>query len=136
MSPRKRADLGKALGSRQASILEYLWAHGPQSVSDLHRGLSQREDLAYTTVFTELSRMLKKRLVAKSNEGGSHLDMRYRAAVTREGVISTIVSQTLGGLLSAHGPAAVHGFVDAVANEPDALEELRRLLNDRPPKKP
>ena len=135
MSPRKKADLGKALGSRQASILEYLWAHGPQSVSDLHRGLSEREELAYTTVFTELSRMLKKGLVAKGNEGGSHLDVRYRAAVTREGVVSTIVAQTLGGLISAHGPAAIHGFVDAVANEPDALDELRRLLHDRPRKK-
>lgn len=131
MSPRKKADLGKALGSRQASILEFLWAKGPQSVADLHRGLTEREDLAYTTVFTELSRMLKKGLVAKGNEGGSHLDMRYRAAVTREGVVSSIVAQTLGGLISAHGPAAVHGFVDAVAGDPAALDELRRILNDR-----
>lgn len=135
MSPRKKADLGKAIGTRQASILEYLWAHGAQSVAELHRGLSEREDLAYTTVFTELSRMLKKGLVAKSNEGGSHLDTRYRAAVTREGVISGIVSQTLGGLISAHGPAAVHGFVDAVSNDPRALDELRRLLDDRSRKK-
>ncbi len=131
MSPRKAADLGKALGSRQASILEYLWAHGPQSVSDLHRGLCEREDLAYTTVFTELSRMLKKGLVAKGNEGGSHLDMRYRAAQTREGVVSSIVAQTLGGLISAHGPAALHGFVNAVARDDGALDELRRLLNER-----
>lgn len=131
MSPRKKADLGKALGARQASILEYLWAHGAQSVSDLHRGLSEREDLAYTTVFTELSRMLKKGLVAKGNDGGSHLDMRYRAAVTREGVVSAIVAQTLGGLIAAHGPAAVHGFVDAVAGDPGALGELRRLLAHR-----
>ena len=136
MSPRKKADLGKALGTRQASILEYLWAHGPQSVSELHRGLSEREDLAYTTVFTELSRMLKKGLVAKGNEGGSHLDMRYRAALSREGVVSSVVAQTLRGLISAHGPAAVHGFVDAVAHDPSALEELRRLLNARSRKKP
>jgi predicted transcriptional regulator len=135
VSPRKKADLGKVLGSRQASILEYLWAHGPLSVSDLHRGLSEHEDLAYTTVFTELSRMLKKGLVAKGNEGGSHLDMRYRAAVTRDGVVSSIVARTLGGLISAHGPAAVHGFVDAVANDAGALDELRRRLDDRSRKK-
>lgn len=135
MSSRKKADLGKALGSRQASILEYLWAHGPQSVSDLHRGLCEREDLAYTTVFTELSRMLKKGLVAKGSEGGSHLDMRYRAALSREGVVSSVVAKTLGGLISAHGPAAVHGFVDAVAHDPSALDELRRLLDARSRKK-
>jgi BlaI family transcriptional regulator, penicillinase repressor len=135
MSPRKKANLGRALGSRQASILEYLWAHGPQSVSELHRGLSAREELAYTTVFTELSRMLKKGLVAKGNEGGSHLDMRYRAAVSRDGVVSAVVAQTLGSLISAHGPAAIHGFVDAVASDPGALDELRRLLADRSRKK-
>lgn len=129
MSPKKKPTLGKVLGTRQASILEYLWEHGPQSVSDLHRGLAQHESLAYTTVFTELSRMLKRGLVAKGNAGGSHLDMRYRAAVTREGVVSTIVARTLGGLISAHGPAAVHGFIDAVAGDEGALAELRRLLN-------
>ena len=131
MSPRKRADLGKALGPRQASIIEYLWKHGPQSATELHRGLSEREEIAYTTVFTELSRMLKKGLVAKGNEGGTHLDVRYRAALTREGVVSAIVAQTLRGLIAAHGPAAVHGFVDAVADDPGALDELRRLLGKR-----
>ncbi len=131
MSSRKTPDLGRALGARQASILEYLWAHGPQSVSDLHRGLSEREDLAYTTVFTELSRMLKKGLVVKGNAGGSHLDIRYRAALTREGVVSSFVAQTVGALISAHGSAAIHGFVDAVATDPSALEELRRQLNVR-----
>ena len=135
MTRKRTADLGKALGTRQASILEYLWRHGPQSVSELHRGLSEREDLAYTTVFTELSRMLKKGLVAKGNDGGSHLDMRYRAAITREGVVATIVAQTLGGLISAHGPAAVHGFVDAVSGDAKALDELRRILDDRSRKK-
>ena len=131
MTRKRIADLGKALGTRQASILEYLWRHGPQSVSDLHRGLSAREELAYTTVFTELSRMLKKGLVAKGNDGGSHLDIRYRAALTREGVVATIVAQTLSGLISAHGAAAVHGFVDAVSQDVTALNELRRALNDR-----
>jgi predicted transcriptional regulator len=135
MSPRRKADLGKVLGTRQASIMEYLWAHGPLSVSELHRGLGDREDIAYTTVFTELSRMLKKGLVAKSNDGGSHLDMRYRAALSRESVVSSVVAQTLGGLISAHGPAAVHGFMDAVAEDASALDELRRLLNVRSRKK-
>lgn len=131
MKPKKAPNLGRVLGSRQASILEYLWEHGPQSVADLHRGLARHEDLAYTTVFTELSRMLAKKLVAKSNAGGTHLDMRYRSGVTREDVVSSVVSEMLGELIAAHGPAAVHGFVDAVSQDPAALEELRRLLGAR-----
>ncbi len=123
--------MGKVLGSRQTAILEYLWKHGSQSVSQLHRGMTAHERLAYTTVFTELSRMLKKGLVAKSNEGGSHLDMRYRAALTREEVVSSVVSQTLGGLISAHGSAALHGFLDAVSGDSDAFAELRLLVDLR-----
>ena len=119
------------LGSRQALIMEYLWAHGSQSVAALHQALSDVDGVAYTTIFTELSRMLKKGLVAKGNDGGSHLDMRYRAAVTRESVVSSVVTATIGGLIAAHGPAAVHGFVDAVADDPEALAELRRLLVNR-----
>jgi predicted transcriptional regulator len=135
VTAKKHADLGKALGTRQASILEYLWAHGPQSVVELHRGLSREGELAYTTVFTELSRMLKKGLVAKSNEGGSHLDIRYRSAVTREAVVSAVVAETLGGLIAAHGAAAVHGFLDAVEHDPAALEEVRRALGPGPRKR-
>jgi len=135
MKPQKNAALGQALGRRQASILEYLWEHGPRSVSDLHRGLAEHEELAYTTVFTELSRMLKKGFVSKGSAGGSHLDTRYKAAVTRDEVVASVVAQTLGGLIAAHGPAAVHGFVDAVSNDQAALSELRRLLAQNTTKK-
>ena len=131
MSSKRKADLGKVLGSRQAMIMEYLWTNGAQSVSTLHQGLSDVDGVAYTTIFTELSRMLKKGLVVKGNAGGSHLDMRYKAAVTRESVVASVVTATIGGLIAAHGPAAVHGFVDAVADDPEALAELRRLLGSR-----
>ena len=135
MSGRQSADLGRVLGHRQASILEYLWSHGPQSVSELHRGLGECEELAYTTVFTELTRMVEKRLVRKSNSGDSHLSVRYAAAITREQLVAAVVSETLGSLIAAHGRAAVHGFVDALAADPGALDELRSLLRGKNPKK-
>jgi predicted transcriptional regulator len=61
--------------------------------------------------------------------------MKYRAAVTREDVVSAVVAQTLGGLIDAHGAAAIHGFVDAVAGDARALAQLRRALDDRSRKK-
>ena len=79
--------------------------------------------------------MLKQGLVAKGNEGGSHLGVRYRAAVTREALVSSVVARTLGGLIAAHGPAAMHGFVDALADDDAALAELRRLLDEHPRKR-
>ncbi len=133
MSPKRKADLGAVLGTRQASILEYLWKIGPQSPRQIHQGTV--DDVAYTTIFTELSRMLKKGLVSKSTDGGTHFDTKYQAAVTREDVVSAAVSRTLGALINAHGPAAVHGFVDAVSDDPEALAELRRALAGKVRKK-
>ena len=130
MSPRKKADLGKALGVRQASILSICGRMGRSRWSTCIAAY-RSATMWRTRPCSPNSAGCSRGLVAKSNDGGSHLDMRYRASITREGVVSTIVAQTLGGLISAHGPAAVHGFVDAVANDPGALDELRRLLDHR-----
>ena len=135
MAAKRKANLGAVLGTRQASILEHLWKHGAQSPAQLHRTIAATDDVAYTTIFTELSRMLKKGLVSKSTAGGTHFDTKYRAAVTRESVVSAAVSHTLGALIDAHGPAAVHGFVDAVGDDPAALAELRRALDGKVRKK-
>ena len=79
--------------------------------------------------------MLRKKLVTKSSEGGSHLDVRYRAGLTREDLVASVVANTLRGLINAHGRAAVHGFVDAVSSDREALDELRRLLGPKKRKK-
>jgi len=49
--------------------------------------------------------------------------------------VTSIVAQTLRGLISAHGAAALHGFVDAVAHDARALDDLRALLDERSAKR-
>ena len=78
------AGLDHALGHRQVSIPEYLWTHGPQSVSDLHRFFFlEGEELAHTIVFAELGRLLKKGLVIKGSDGGSVSSDRAELAELR-----------------------------------------------------
>ncbi|MDQ2681597.1 MAG: BlaI/MecI/CopY family transcriptional regulator, partial [Candidatus Eremiobacteraeota bacterium] len=61
--------------------MEYLWKNGPQSPVELHESLSRDEALAYTTIHTELSRLLQKGFVVKN---GRNLDTRYNSAMSRE----------------------------------------------------
>lgn len=113
------------LGRRQASLLESLWENGPQSTVELHERLSQKEPLAYTTVHTELSRLLQKGLVAKT---GRNLETRYMPSMSREAYLQATVSHTLTELIGSHGAAAIHGFVDLVARDEGSLKELKRAL--------
>jgi len=125
MSPQKHSRSARPLGPRQAAIMACLWADGPLSATDVHEALSQKDDLAYTTIHTELSRLLEKGLVKKR---GRNLDTKYVAAMSRDQFLQETVRQTLSDLIGTHGAAAVHGFVDIISQDAEALAELRRAI--------
>jgi len=126
--PYKPAQRGaeQILGHRQASVLEYLWSHGPQTPGDLHQALAAQAAVAYTTIHTELGRLVKKGFVKKGRG-----DSIYAAALTRDQFRSAMVTHVLAGLIDAHGAAAIHGFVDLVAADKDAYNELRLALRGK-----
>lgn len=108
--------------------MAYLWAHGPLSAVDLHSGLSDSEDLAYTTVHTELTRLLQKGLLRKC---GRALNTRYATTMTREDYLQATVRQTIADLIGSHGASAIHGFVELVAEDEASLVELQKALSGR-----
>lgn len=97
-------------------------------MGELHGYLLERSGLAYTTVHSELSRLIKKKLVVKR---GTYAEATYSARLSRERFVSELVRDVLKGLLDAHGPIAVHGFVDLVADDEEARATLERRLRDR-----
>ncbi|MEO6835328.1 MAG: BlaI/MecI/CopY family transcriptional regulator [Candidatus Tumulicola sp.] len=117
------------LGPLQAAVMEALWVHGPLSAVELQERLTEQQDWAYTTIHTELSRLLKKGLVAKR---GQNRETRYATPMTRDEYLRATVRHTLSDLIGAHGAAAIHGFVELVEDNEAAIEELRRAVRKRP----
>jgi predicted transcriptional regulator len=120
--------VNQVLGGLQSRVMEHLWSEGPMALATLHRALARRGEVAYTTVATELTRLQRKGLVRKA---GTYLETRYAAALSREAFVERFVGDVLSGLVGAHGRAAIHGFVDAIAGDDDALDETLRLLQKR-----
>ena len=118
--------LQQILGSRQSVIMEYLWENGSQTPGDLHRALESVDGVAYTTVHTELGRLLKKGLVRKQST-----DSRYGAVLSREQFMDATVNSVLRGLMQSNRSAAIHGFVDMVFSDEVALDELKRAMKER-----
>ena len=118
----------QALGDLQSRIMEHLWSNGPDSLAAIAHDLDLQSSVAYTTISTELMRLLKKGLVKKT---GSHRETRYAASTTRDQFVNEVVTDVVAGLFDAHGQAAVHGFVAAIAGDEEALEMALRLLRKR-----
>ncbi len=117
-----------SLGPRQLAIMEQLWKHGSQTPVDVHRSIAVGEPVAYTTIFTELSRLVQKGFVQKV--GSEHKSVVYRALFTREEWVAKTVSSVLGDLMQSHGSAAIHGFVELVA-QGDHLDALAEAIARR-----
>lgn len=101
---------------------------GPTRSPPLARDLDARIPVAYTTISTELMRLLKKGLVKKA---GMHRETRYAASMTREQFVDRVVGDVVPASWTRMDKAAISGFVDAISDDEDALETTLRQLRKR-----
>ena len=128
MARKRVAWSGQALGPLQTAVMESLWSFGHLSVAEIHDRLSERQAWAYTTIHTELTRLLKRGLVEKR---GRNQETRYAAAVERDEYLQAIVRRVLADLIGTHGAAAVHGFVELAGEDEETFDALRRAVRKR-----
>jgi predicted transcriptional regulator len=105
--------------------MDHLWAsHEPQTVRQVHEGLSAQRDLAYTTIMTVLQRLAKKNLVVQHRDDRAH---RYAPTHGRDELVAGLMVDALDQVSDSDSrEAALVHFVERVgADEADAL---RRAL--------
>ena len=83
------------LGDLQLKIMQVLWVEGEARVGDVHRVISPKGDLAYTTVATMLRKMEERGLVKHRDEGRSFV---YRAAVAEDEVTRSMADHLVDRL--------------------------------------
>lgn len=110
----------------ELKLLRELWAHGEQSVGDLHERVQDYWPVGYTTVLKLLQRMTDKELVTRRQEGRAHM---YRPAVerarTERRVARSFVEQTFGGSIEA----LLQSALPTGRARAEEIEEIRRLLD-------
>jgi predicted transcriptional regulator len=114
----------EVLGPLEAEVMEIVWASdGPVSVramlEQLNRG--RREQLAYTTVMTVMSRLVEKDVLSRRRDGRGYV---YEASVSDPAEIA------VRSVVREFGDAALAHFVDEARADPKVLRRLRRLLSE------
>jgi predicted transcriptional regulator len=113
------------MGELEARVMDIVWDHGGWlTPAEVHRRLTRRRTLAYTTVMTVLVRLYDKGLLERRRDGRAYA---YHSIQSRE----EDAAEHMTRLLSAAGDrsTALSSFVSSLS--PGERAQLRRVLGRR-----
>jgi predicted transcriptional regulator len=111
---------------RELDVMHVLWRHGPATVADVRRHLS--DDLAYTTVLTVLRTLEAKGHVSHTEEGKAH---RYAAKVPERTARRTALARLVDRVFGGSAELLLTQLVADRNLSEDELKRLRTLLDSR-----
>jgi predicted transcriptional regulator len=111
---------------RELDVMHVLWRHGPATVADVRRHLS--DDLAYTTVLTVLRTLEAKGHVRHTEEGKAH---RYAATVPERTARRTALARLVDRVFGGSAELLLTQLVADRNLSEDELKRLRTLLDGR-----
>lgn len=117
--------LRKVLGDLEAEIMEVIWQREQVLVRDVHRELTKKREIAYTTIMTVMGRLVEKGLLVREQVGNSYV---YRPSRSRADFTRLVVQEVIDGLLEEFAEPAISHFVNRISQEDeehlDRLEEM------------
>ena len=105
----------------QLEILDLLWQSEPATVQDLHARLSERRQVSYNTVLTQLQRMTKAGYVTRNTDQRTHT---YVSAVKRKQVEKNLFRRLAG---TAFGGSTINLALRALGDTTPTADELDEL---------
>ncbi len=121
-----RQGLGQVLGPLESEIMWLVWQQGQATVKQIHRVLSRRREIAYTTVMTTMSRLADKGIMRRTRRGMAYI---YRPTMTKAEFDHWVLRSVLAGLLENFDASTMDYLVEYLSQEhPDQLEHLRQVL--------
>ena len=126
---RRKDPLESLLGPLEQDVMEVAWELGDATVRDVHRRLSGRRDLAYTTVMTTMTRLAAKGLLRRDTDSLAH---RYRPAVPRDEYARATVSNVVAWLVERYPEPAASYLAEVVGGLDEVtLDDLRDAVERR-----
>lgn len=116
------------LGDLQLKIMKVLWERDEVTVADVHKLLSEKTDLAYTTFATMLRKMEARGLVKHRTDERRFL---YRAAVKEEDVTRKMSSHMVERLFEGSLADTVSHLLSTHEVSREELDKLAKLIAER-----
>jgi len=109
----------------EMKVLQVLWDAGPGTLSQVHSHLvEQGEDIAYTTVQTQLERLIKKEFVSKTQERPAQYNAKIRPDEVSRPMLDLLLQRVSGAV-----PMFAHLLKDPSLSSED-FAEMKRLIGE------
>ncbi len=115
------------LTKSELAVLKVLWREGEQSAREVHEGLPDALEWAYSTTRTTVDRMAAKGLLAKRSFHGIYL---YEPRISRAAGLAGVVRDLAERVLETDYAPVVSLFAEANDLSPEEVDELERLLEE------
>jgi BlaI family transcriptional regulator, penicillinase repressor len=113
----------------EMEVMDVLWKLGRASVREIHEQLPAREQPAYTTVQTIVTRLLGKGAVRQVRKiGNAHI---YEPAVARESAHRRLINDLIERLGGSVRPLMAH-LVESKQISLEDVKELERAVREMP----
>jgi len=119
---------GQVLGELESAVIKLLWKDAPLTVVDVEERLRRSREIAHTTVLTTLDRMFRKGYLTREKHGKAFV---YAPRYSREEFERAMAHEVLGALLDNYAEPALSAFVDLVAEDAGALDQLEQLIREK-----
>ncbi|OGK21388.1 hypothetical protein A3C23_01205 [Candidatus Roizmanbacteria bacterium RIFCSPHIGHO2_02_FULL_37_13b] len=117
----------KPLSKLELEIMEIIWEYGECTIRDVVNKMSKTKTLAYTTIATIITRLIKKGTLKKQDEKFS---ATYVPTLSKEDMSKTVAQTFLTKFIRSFGDAAIASFAQSVDRLPKKKKEyFLKLLN-------
>jgi len=113
------------LHKSEYEILRILWRHKNSTVRQVHDQLSSTTAWAYTTTKTHMDRMVKRGLLARSEQEGAFV---YQALVSKPEGLAKMVRYFADKVLEVNHSFIVPMFAKSDALTKEEIQQLKDLL--------
>ena len=119
----------KIISAADRPILEVLWQKGALTGREIYDEVCKRKELAYTTVLTLVSRMLKKGSVRRRKVDDLYV---YEAVLKKSEFERDVASAVIKGIFEISPSCAVSAFVDVLCKVDESeLDKIMEVIEER-----
>jgi predicted transcriptional regulator len=105
----------KALSELELEVMNLVWENNSCSVRDVLKEISQKKELAYTTVATILLRLNEKGMVIRNDKDFAIL---YSPKISKEDYSKSIAGSFFNKFFQSFGDTAIASFAESIEELP------------------
>lgn len=118
--------MSKLLTQAELELMQVLWTEGPSTVRGVHRFISAKRNVAYTTIATVLKVLADKGFASTQKDGRALI---YTAAVAQDHYAQRGVKHMVERLFSGNPVSLVRSLVQSESLSSDEMDELQALID-------